>query len=458
MTASASAARSRPARPLPALAQSARLRYATFMALYFAQGIPQGFLSFAVPAWLAMHGHSAARIAGYGAVALLPWSLKLVVAPLIERFAYLPMGRRRPWLLAGQAGLVLSLLGLLLLPDPQQHVALLTAAVFGVNLFVVMQDVATDSLVIDIVPAEQQGYANGLMWGAKAVGVATALAVGTALLNGPGFGAAVGVAAAVVGLISLLPLGLRERPGEKRLPWTAGTAAPESLRLHAHGWAPLLRAARRALVLRNSLLLLPATFVAQLFEEYLDNSLPLFTIQQLAWTNADYAQIYSPARLLGGVVGMLAGGWLIGWLGTVRLVQGTLLGLGALAAVLGLGRAWWPNAAFITGGIGAFCLLNTLAMVGLLALAMQCCWRRISAVQFTVYMTVFNLGAAAGTALLGLMRTHFTWETTYLLVPLGLVAATGLLGLVRLPAHVQQLAELEDHQQAQEAPALQVAI
>ena len=37
-------------RPLPALTESARLRYATFMALYFAQGVPAGVLSFAIPA------------------------------------------------------------------------------------------------------------------------------------------------------------------------------------------------------------------------------------------------------------------------------------------------------------------------------------------------------------------------------------------------------------------------
>ena len=206
------------ARPLPALAENARLRYATFMALYFAQGIPYGLLSFAVPAWLAMNGKTPAQIAAYSTVALLPWSLKLVVAPLIERFAYLPMGRRRPWLLAGQSGLVLSLLGLTLVPDPLHHLALLAAAVFVVNVFVVMQDVATDSLVIDVVPPAQQGQANGLMWGAKAVGLATSLAVGTALLNHYGFAAALLASAAVIGLILLLPLGLRERPGEKRPP------------------------------------------------------------------------------------------------------------------------------------------------------------------------------------------------------------------------------------------------
>ncbi len=447
------------ARRLPALAENARLRYATFIALYFAQGAPQGVLIFAIPAWLAMHGRTPAQIASYSAVALLPWSLKLVVAPLIERFTYLPMGRRRPWLLVGQLGLMGSFAGLALVPDPLHHLALLTAAVFVVQIFTVFQDVATDSLVIDIVPLAQQGRANSLMWGSKVVGIATSLAAASWLLHRYGFGVAMLVPAGLIGLILLLPLLLRERPGEKRLPWTAGAASSAAARLQTDSWAALFRAAGRVFALRNSLLVVPAVFTAQLCQNYLDTSLPIFTVQQLGWTDEHYAQVYSTASLLGGVVGMLAGGWLIGRLGTIRLVQASLLGLGLLATTVGAGRALWLNPAFITGGIGAFCLLNTLAFIGLLALAMQCCWSRISAVQFTVYMTVFNVGAATGTALLGVVRSHLPWAGTYLLVPLLLALAGALLGLVHLPAHARQLAALESSHQEQEAsPAMRVAV
>jgi hypothetical protein len=41
------------------LSQSARLRYATGTMMYFAQGIPQGLLHIAMPAWLASQGVSA---------------------------------------------------------------------------------------------------------------------------------------------------------------------------------------------------------------------------------------------------------------------------------------------------------------------------------------------------------------------------------------------------------------
>ena len=351
-----------------------------------------------------------------------------------------------------------SLLGLMLLPDPLHHLTLLAAAVFGVNTFVVIQDVATDSLAIDIVPSWQQGRANSLMWGSKTVGIAAALAAGTWLLNHYGFAGAILLPAGLIGLISLVPLLLRERPGEKRLPWTAGAASPAAARLQADSWAALFRAVRRVFALRNSLLVVPALFIAQLCQYYLDTSLPIFTVQQLGWTNGHYAQVYSTASLAGGIVGMLVGGAVIGWFGTIRLLQGVLLALGLLAAALGGGHVLWSSPAFITCGISAFCLLNTLAFIGVLALAMQCCWPRISAVQFTVYMTIINMAGAAGTALLGVVRTHLPWEGTFGVVPLLLVAAAGLLGLVRLPAHAQQLAELERQHNEQEAPALRLAM
>ncbi|MCB0785813.1 MAG: hypothetical protein KDC02_16610, partial [Flavobacteriales bacterium] len=86
------------------LSESPRLRYLTFSALYTAQGIPEGLTFFAIPAWLALNGVGAAAIGSYLAVIVLPWSFKLFAGPLMDRWSYLPMGRRRPWVLFGQVG------------------------------------------------------------------------------------------------------------------------------------------------------------------------------------------------------------------------------------------------------------------------------------------------------------------------------------------------------------------
>ena len=84
------------------LAENATLRYIIFIALYFSQGIPEGITLFVIPAWMAMNGKSAVEIASYSAIVLIPTSMKILLAPMIEKYTYLPMGRRRPWLLFGQ--------------------------------------------------------------------------------------------------------------------------------------------------------------------------------------------------------------------------------------------------------------------------------------------------------------------------------------------------------------------
>ncbi len=80
-------------RTLPALADSSLLRYITFIVLYFAQGVPAGVFGVAFPAWMAINGKSAAEIGSFMAVAMAPWSFKIIAGPLMDRFTYLPMGR-----------------------------------------------------------------------------------------------------------------------------------------------------------------------------------------------------------------------------------------------------------------------------------------------------------------------------------------------------------------------------
>ena len=86
------------------LSDSSRVRYSTGSFMYFSQGIPQGLLGIAIPAWLASQGASAADIANYLAIITLPWAFKLVTGPLMDRYEFLPMGRRRPWVIAAQLG------------------------------------------------------------------------------------------------------------------------------------------------------------------------------------------------------------------------------------------------------------------------------------------------------------------------------------------------------------------
>jgi PAT family beta-lactamase induction signal transducer AmpG len=164
------------------LSPSPNLRYATGALAYFAQGIPAGFMHIALPAWLAFSGVPAMQIATFLGIITLPWAFKLLVGPLMDHFEFLPMGKRRPWVLGAQLGMVGSFLALAVIEDPLSQLGLLTAICFMVNVFTATQDVAVDGMSIDLVPIEEEGRLNAFMSFGKSAGWAATAAVTGSLL------------------------------------------------------------------------------------------------------------------------------------------------------------------------------------------------------------------------------------------------------------------------------------
>ena len=138
-------------------------------ALYLAQGIPWGFATITLAALLAEQGVDAGTIGNILAAVVLPWSLKFIGGMLVDGIR-LPGGRRRPWILMAQIGMMATLFGLSRegLGSPDQ----LTAWLLAHNVFAALQDVATDALAVDVMPDRERGRANGIMYGAKYGGTA----------------------------------------------------------------------------------------------------------------------------------------------------------------------------------------------------------------------------------------------------------------------------------------------
>ena len=78
------------------LAENRVLRFASFAVFYIAQGIPLGLLTVALPAWLAEQDVEASDIAYFISISTLPWAFKLIAGPIMDRYSFLAMGRRRP--------------------------------------------------------------------------------------------------------------------------------------------------------------------------------------------------------------------------------------------------------------------------------------------------------------------------------------------------------------------------
>ena len=428
---------------LPALTENTFLRYFSFVALYLAQGIPEGMIFFGIPALLAMNGNSAAEIGSYVAVVGLPWSSKILIAPLMDRFTYLPMGRRRPWVLVGQLGLMCSFIGLAFVNDPLNNLSALMMVGFCVSFFGAFQDVATDGMAIDVIPKDEQARANGLMWGSKTIGISLSLASGTWLVHQYGFTFALLALAFFVSLIMLVPLSLRERPGEKFLPWTIGAISPESIGLQAESWIDIFKSLFKVFFLPSSILMGAAVFLIHIGIGLMDALLPVFTIQGAGWTDTEYSEVFSTVNIIAGLSGMFIGGYLADRFGKKRMMTIYLTAIIVLMVVMASAKAWWPNGAVIAGFMGAYYVLEVFLSIAIFATGMQLCWNRVAATQFTLYMTIANLGRSAGAALLGPMRENYSWE--YLILAMaGFALAMGILvQLLRPKSHLLRLDVLE---------------
>lgn len=427
----------------PALSQNAPLRYLSFSFLYFAQGLPEGLVRFGIPAWLAMNGKSAVEIGSFVAICILPWSLKILAAPLMDRFTFLAMGRRRPWILFGQLGLGVSFLSMAFIADPLNNMFMLKLFGFFVGLFAVFQDIAVDGLAIEILPADQQARANGLMWGSKTIGIAASVAIGIAIINAYSFFHAIAFFSLFVFLILLIPLLLKENPGEKMLPWTRGVASKTTASIQVQSFRELFASLIRVFILPVSLIMGVAAFSFSVGRGLIDAMLPVFTVQELGWSDADYSQTFAVIKLVSGILGMFVAGALIDFFGKVRMMQIYLVLLISLVVSAFFLKDYWHNPYVFIGFIGLFYTLIVFTTIAVFASAMQLCWKRISATQFTLYMAISNLGLAAGAALLGPLRLIMAWE--YLVLAFAVFAGCMLIAIqfLRFGKHTERVALLE---------------
>lgn len=150
------------AEPRPPL--STRMKMLVVFVLYFAEGVPFGFVYTTLSFFLRSQGVPLEQI-GILSLLGLAWSLKVLWSPLADRF-----GSRAAWLVPAQAVIVLAMLGLAYLAD--SPVALPFWVLVGLLcLASATQDLAVDAYTIDLLDTSELGLANGIRIGAYRVGL-----------------------------------------------------------------------------------------------------------------------------------------------------------------------------------------------------------------------------------------------------------------------------------------------
>jgi len=133
-------------------------RVITMAFLGFAGGLPYLLVFSTLTAWLRDDGVSRSAI-GFFAWVGITYSVKVFWAPVVDRlgvpFLTKALGQRRSWILVGQIGIALGLVGMMFVGSSQLYILSLFA--FIVAFSSATQDIAIDAYRIEAMPEAYQG-------------------------------------------------------------------------------------------------------------------------------------------------------------------------------------------------------------------------------------------------------------------------------------------------------------
>ncbi len=160
---------------------SKRYTLGLLLSLYLAQGLPAGFITQALPAILRQY-HVSLIMIGWSGLLMLPWAMKFLWAPVIDRYFSARVGQSRSWILPLSA-IAIVLLVMVSEFNPAGLVHLRTTVVLFALLFVLSfigatQDIATDGLAVRMLGPELRSAGNAV----QVVGYRVGLIVGGGVL------------------------------------------------------------------------------------------------------------------------------------------------------------------------------------------------------------------------------------------------------------------------------------
>ena len=388
--------------------ESRTARFGTVCALYFAQGVPWFFVATALVTFLVDNGtmDDDQKLALISA-GMLPWIVgKLVLGPLIDRYRFPSMGRRRPWVILAQLGMLLTMAAFLLVDDPAENLGTLGLFFLIHNVFAALQDVSSDALAVDMLGDDELPLANGLMFVAKGLGAMFAVLGLSRVLTDSGFHAALMVQIPVLFAVMLIPIFILERPGDKRFPWSEDASADrtgsddDSMTfgeiITGFREAVSNKAAKMALVLCTVMWIGGGMGTGM---GIIDFQWEFLFVEELGWESQDYLDTKGAPIFLMTMLGFLIGGLLGSKFGSKK----TLTYAVAIGTVMTVGwsmlRSNWDDSTFMLQAWLVWTLVWAIVGANLLAFLMSITVKDLGGTQFSIYMTLINVGAFAGNAL-----------------------------------------------------------
>jgi len=147
----------------------------------FACGLPLLLTITVLQAWMKEQGVDLTVI-GMMSLVGLPYTLKFLWAPVLDRFTLPFLGRRRGWLLVTQAALMVSISGLGF-TDPGKNPWMMAVAAVLVTFFSASQDIVVDAYRREDLPDQELGMGSSLYVNGYRVGMLLASGGGLILAD-----------------------------------------------------------------------------------------------------------------------------------------------------------------------------------------------------------------------------------------------------------------------------------
>ena len=362
-----------------------------------ASGFPNQITESVLQAWLKDSGASNTTIGVMSYVAL-PYLLKFLWAPFVDRYSLPLLGRRRGWMLAMQLALAAAIAATAL-QHPGVSLAPIAVCALAIVFFSATQDIAIDAYRADVsLPSERGVAAAAANLGYRS---ASWIAVAVALVIADHFGwrLAFLILAAAMALFAVATV---------RAPASHNTYQPRSLSESVV--APL----RELLGTPSAVTLLAVVLLFKVGDAFANK---LFTpfMMDVGFSKTEIAVIVKALFTASSLVGSVLGGILMVRLGLLR----SMLAFGVLQAVSNLlycalalaGKNWLIMVAAVT----IEHLAAAMGGIALVALIMALCDVRYSAFQYALLSVLaliprYSLGYPAGW-----VADHGGWYVYYVM-------------------------------------------
>lgn len=385
-----------------------RRRVLLLVPLGFASGLPYALTSSTLSAWLTAAGASLGDIGLFSIVAL-PYSLKFLWAPLLDRFAAPLCGRRRGWIVLFQLAVAGALVALGAV-GPRLPLAFAALALL-VTAFAATQDIVADAYRTDLLAPDERAAGTATFVVGYRVAMIVTGGLALVLADHLPFGVVYQLAAPLVA-VGVVAAALAPEPPAVAAPPTMRQAVVEPLR----DWFA-----------RAGALRLLAFITVYRVADLVAAAMVIPFLLSLGFSNTEIGLVNKNVGIAATIVGALAGGAIVARVGLRRplVVFGLLTPLSNLLwtaqALVG------KNQLVLLVAVAGHNLCVGLGIATLEALILGACNRRFGATQYALLGSAAGLGGRLAAAGSGFAAARLGWPLFFAASALVCAAAVAAL-------------------------------